>query len=579
MPTVTVDTADLDLAAGPVASSATNRTINSAALFFEVPAVAAYGNPAGGEGGGIMLLVVDQWGEPYGPLAGVSLESFSEDLADVGGGVLRFFTNDPDHGAQTLRNLPDILSREVQVWRNGRLFAWLVPVRIEVDDVNATLQCATPEWYFTRRFFGKADRTNYVVDGGFEAVPPDPLVGAWSAFGVTFDRSTERRVTGARSAKLIQANAQTDTYVYQVIDDFESTGVGTLLTLNARFWIDPDEWIGEAFDKRGLVIVRYDEFGNEVDDGAAPVGIFEIDGLTARGSWQEAETEVWMPPSQVNDLELRCMAVGGVIFWDHVTLTIMESLSSVEGPDDFEMEQALIFSRYVDHAQNPLYRKDDRNIRVLWTPTGVQRERHQQFAEHQNVWVAMREFPQLEDGFDFRMEYPDPSTRQLVTGNPRVGSYKPQYALEDGKNVVGVRLSLDGAQAANNVTILSIDSDGPDRAEGSAVDDSFYGVDLEHVEAAPAGTPIDALDEMAAERLSELRRPVILEVTVNEDVDGLPIAEQEAARRIFDNLRVGDRVPVRIDRGWIQVSDTYKVVRRVYDAKNDLMTYTLNRSP
>lgn len=524
--------------------------------------------PESGGVDGYEIVAVDYYGTRYGSLLGADFERCSWELSEVGTAAFSFNTKDADYSAQNLRVLPEILSREIQVWRDGRLIWWGVPVRVEADEERVSVQCADLLWYFTRRYFGKADRTNLLANPSFE----DPTSGAWAASGVAFEYSNEQHNLGQLAAKLTQANALTDTFIFQQVLDYQATGVGTLLTVVGWFRINDDgSWVGEAIDNRGLTITRYADGGGGV---ILQSGVFEIDGETPKGTWQKAKATVWMPPDAIEDLEVRCYAPGGVIFWDATSLTIMESLSSVSSATDFSSDQALIVQMIVQHAQDAAYGKNDLNIGTDCPLTGIRRERHYQFAQHQLIWTALREFPELGDGLDFAILHPDAHTRTFTTFFPHRGEYRPAFRLELGKTIAGgFRVSLDGAEAANNVTVVSIDSHGPDREEGGRVDTSLYGVDLELVQAAPAGTEIDSLDERAAQLQALLSEPVVVEVRVVEELDGQPVP---AGRRIIDNLRPGDTVDVVIDYGWVQIDRRLRVVRCQLDGKANAMDVTLN---
>lgn len=523
--------------------------------------------PESGGVDGYEIVAVDYFGVRYGSLLGANFERCSWELSEVGTAAFSFHTNDADYSAQNLRVLPEILSREVQVWRDGRMIWWGVPVRVDADEEMVRVQCADLLWYFTRRYFGKADRTNLLLNPSFE----DTTSGAWAASGVQFDYSNEQRNLGQLAAKLTQAFALTDTFIFQQVLDYTATGVGTLLTVVAWFRINNDgSFVGEAIDKRGLTLTRYDNVTSELLES----GVFEIDGETPKGTWQRAKATVWMPPDATEDLEVRCYAPGGIIFWDATSLTIMESLSSVSSATDFSSDQAAIVEMIVQHAQDPAYDKNDLNIGTSCPVTGIRRERHYQFAQHQSIWTALREFPEMSDGLDFAILHPDPFTRTFTTFFPERGTYQPEYRLELGKNIAGsFRVSLDGVEAANNVTVASIDSDGPDREEGGRVDTSIYGVDLELVQAAPVGTEIDSLDERAAELAALLAEPIIVEVRVVDELDGQPAPE---GRRIIDELRPGDTVDAVIDYGWVQIDRRLRVVRCQLDGEANALDVTLN---
>lgn len=409
------------------------------------------------------------------------------------------------------------------------------------DTSEVEFQCRFVNWPLSRRFVGKADRTNLAVD------PEMELETGWTAAASGGDTvptdtyETSTRVLGVQSLKLVSAafgeNAyatQTVSWTAGIIDDF--------ITVAGWFYVDPTGYLGPAFENRGLYIFQ-DQGGASPDPG-----IFEIDD-THVGSWQRAETGVFVPAGTTADVEIRLYSPGGSIYWDAVSVTLMESGSYTD------TDQASIIVQLVAHAQDTDYQKSNLNIGTDCPSTGVLRSRYYQHAEHAPIWDSIVEFTELENGVDVGMEWDaDGTDVRLVSYYPSKGTARPLLKLECDANgsrgIASFSWSFDGERAASNVVVLG-DGDGPDREEGGATDNTvFGGVILEDVLGPFTGAPIDTLDERATAYLAALKQPEVLEVTTAPYFDDY----------LYGTLVVGDTVPVFIDRGFVQVDGDYRVI-------------------
>lgn len=530
--------------------------------------------PAGGNSGGYQVIVVDKFGTrvSFGELAKAELQSFDWILNNAGSAT--FTINTLDSHATAVSGL----DREVQIWRNGRLLWWGPIVRPDATSKRIDTQCRQLEWYFDRIHFGRADRSNLLTNPSFET---GDLTG-WTTVNTTPVVTQSIYVDGAYSVRLEQSTAQQDAYLEQQLDDYVATGVGSVLVLAAWFWIDPDAWLGEAIGSRGLTLRRLHATTNAVLQS----GVVDIEGDTPRGTWQRVETLVNMPPDAVEDIEVRLYSPGGVIHWDALSLTLMESISSVSSPTDFTSDLADLFTLMVQHAQDPSFQKNDKNIGVDAPISGIRVERHFQLAEHANVGESIRQF--TEEGLcDWSVEI-TPSTRTATLHVPTKGERKPEFKIylygneTEGTTKANIaddfRLSFDGEQAVSSVVVLG-PGDGPDREEGGAVDNAVFGGNIyEAVIASPPEATINSLDAVANEQLSVMKSPYVLRATY------LPLVRPGdpnylVARDPIDSLHVGDTVPVVLDYGWIQADADYRVVQKSVDAQRDLCTVTLNQVP
>lgn len=479
----------------------------------------------------------------------VSLEPLRDVLNQAGS--LRFGLHNLDPALPSVTPIED----EVQVWRNGTFLAgggWLVPVTQEATYEGTTdvteFECRGLLWFFDRRYFGDADRRDYLSGiGTFETVAD---FMAWTAVGTTATRDTTKRVNGVAAAKLVQASAGTDTYLNKSVS-ITAGGVGALMTVAAWFFVQSTGWVGEASGGRGLFLQR--SAGGVVQDfDFAELNNGEDDGVPL-GVWQRREVTVQIPPNTTEDIEVRLYSPGGTIWWDEVTLTAMDSVSY------YDSDQAAIADGIVVHAQDPAYGKNDLLIGRSTPPTGVTRDRHYQHAEHANIGRALAEFTTLDNGFDHSIELTS-TMRTYTTHYPRKGTSRPALSWDE---IVRVRWTpVEGEQAASSIVVLG-DGDGPDREEGAAIDTTaFGGVTLEEVISAPTGTPIDGLDSKAAEELRIRTSAKRLQATLGP---GLRVG----------SMATGDTFAgPATTHGGVDLAGTWRAVEVAHDLILDCLTVT-----
>lgn len=517
--------------------------------------------PRGGVSGGYETWAVNKYGARYGNVK-AQVDEIEWVLNEAGYASYQYPTL-TENGRVFLGADGKPLGREVQIWRHGRLLWWGIPVRPDANSKRVSWRARELQWSFDHRYFGRADRDNYLDNGSFEGG-----LTSWITNNTTPTVTASNRVLGAQAIRLEQITAQQDAYIEQALL-VTGTGVGTLWTLTGWYFIEPATWEGEAIGARGLTISRQDLFG-EIQES----GVYEISGASVRGLWQRAEVTVWTPPDVTEYLLVRAYSPAIHIVWDALTLTIMESLSSVSSgfPNyDWTSDEAEMIERIVQHAQDPAYNKSDLNIGTFCPVIGRRIEKHYQFANHENIGDALREYPK-EGGPDQWVET-TPTTRTYRTAARR-GTFRPEarrylvYSASRGKGVGNMAeefsWAFDGEQAVSSSTILG-QGDGPDREEGGHVDATLFdGFTMERVEAAAPSASIDSLDRLASEMVVVLSNPELLTVTFKQtDLIGV--------------LMPGDTFPVLIDYGFVQVDAIYRVVRLKLNCRTETFTATLNR--
>lgn len=429
--------------------------------------------------------------------------------------------------------------REIQFWRDGVLLWWGVIVRVRSSNQIIEFECQGLLWYFYRRFFGKANRTNYLANPGFEAD-----LASWSATGTTATADGVKTKTGTKSAKLVQAVTDADRYLGQNVN-LVAGGVGEFVTLVGWYYVE--SIAGVAFEERGLGMIVGTNFDFFTIPSNAPVE-----------RWQRAEIGINIPPNASVTINARAYSPNGTIRWDAMSMTLMESLSR------YDTDMTAIVAAIVQHLQDTSFNKSNLNISTNTPASGVILTRHYQFAEHGNGGRALEEFSSMTPGCDYEIVVTG-TTRVFTTYSPSKGSAKNTFAINQNQ-MIDYEFSQDGELAISSLTILA-DGDGPDREEGSAIDQGiFTGLILEEVEAAPAGTEIDALDKIALSELSNRKKPEIISCSVPHQTVAL-----------LGNVFVGDNIPVTIDFGYVQALGNYRVISMSFDPKKELMSLEFNK--
>jgi hypothetical protein len=491
------------------------------------------------------LYVVDKTGAQFCQVTNARIGSITFELN--GGGGLDFTLPVTDAGTSCIQP-----GREVQVWRGNQLLFWGPVVRQQVGLDEAAYQCAGLLWYFERRFMGKADRTNLLVNGDFE----NSETGWTFVGGVGHSVDLTRKIEGAKSLRLEGSVADHAEHALQIYTHTTQWHpYGDAVIVSAWVYVPSADYEGGAVNDIGLVAV-HKRAGVVQGDPA----IAEIGDDTLRDQW--IPLEVIVPAVKEDDtVEVHLYPPHGVANFDLVTLTLMESLTFWPGQD-----VATIVAGIVTYAQDNnifTHGKSDLNIGTAGPATGVVKDVTYQFAEHRNVADAILEYVR-EGVIDIDIAI-TPTTRTFTTHAPRKGHHRSDLALTLDTTVADFSYSWDGEAAATSVVILG-PGDGPDRPEGGATDTTAIGgLTLEWVESAPDDVTVGGLDDRAAERLRIGVNPTVIEATTLPGVG------------VIGQLQTGDTVPVTISRGPLALSAvTYRAVAVTVNPHTDQATVTLN---
>jgi hypothetical protein len=534
--------------------------------------------------------VVNRDGDGYSEFSNAVIESVSWELNGIG--ACDFSVPVMDDAAAFIK----IPEREVQVWRGNHLLWWGVMVRAVADGATVKLQCQDLRWYLTRRFFGKADRTNYLFDPSFEGDgtpapggtvwnmgfrnPLEPLTGRNPAFWL-FEYRTDKVMLGNRSLYMEQLDATRPKYgiaagqqfLYTIDDEVDPEG--TEWTFAVWVYIVSSKWRGVHLEGGGdgIQLVRYSTTETVTitpEGGGTPV-VFPapiegtgapIDENTPQDTWVRLECTLRQPfkAGEAEWIQVGVNCPNGAMYVDAASFTLSEKTAF------YDKDQAEIISGILDHAQDPAYYKSPLNFDKDLPLTGVIRTREYWHSDHQVIGDAIDEFHALDQGVDTDIVI-TADTRTFTLYYPRKGIERADLVLELGKNIETYVVNYVGDETASSVVVLG-DGSGSDREEGGAYDlDALEdGLMLERVFNAKPDSHIRTLDDQAARGLQRLRRPVVVP----------DITTYEGSTRLIGVLQTGDVVPVRISRGFVQINDLYRIVGIKLDPKTERLTYSIN---
>lgn len=489
--------------------------------------------------------------------------TFDEKLLNVGIGEPEEVLNDMGAFDLTMAMKDPQMARiqkwatEIRVKRNG-VVKWAGPVVAPRRAAPGIVKVGCFDlWAYTKsRYIDRASgRINYLTNPQFED-SGGSLTG-WTAHGgITATASTAQRVLGSHSAKLVNSTVYADTYLGQPFS-MTGTGVGTVVFFAGWFYLDRTQpFTGPAIDDFGLYLRQTDGSGNVYADDE---DMFQINGDTAPNVWTRARVLTRIPPLATHTIDPRLYVGGYTIYYDALSITIMESLAFQN------VDQALIAQGIVEFLQDTTYGKSDLGLATSCPTTGIIRSRAIQHADHIQGYPALAEYPDMDDGFDMGWDY---NTRTFKTFFPRRGTDRTAtITLTVDGNCRLVDWADDGWQAADSITALGL-GDGPDREEGSAADSgALGGVTVQKI-VSPRGSPsIDSLTPTAERELALSTAPTAYEVEITD-------------RTIADTVEVGDDVTLVADTSVVgpllATSGPFRIVKKRWQPKPDLPVVLLN---
>lgn len=502
------------------------------------------------------VVIVDRTGRPYADLPQARITRPPQKILNgIGTCEFEFPTLDP-HQAEV-----QLLTREVQIWRNGKPFWWGVMVDATADFETVKVSCYSLEWYLFRRFFGPIV-DHFLENGNFD--DPVPLAH-WSATNCTATKVTAPLILGPNAVKLTTPNANTDSYLSQRITITAGGAIGgepTVYFPKAWYWLDPNGFQGPALNERGLFAILYDEGGAEV---ARTVHGGLISNSHGRGTWQRLELTngLQILAGRTWTIEMRLYCPGGTIYWGAADITVEESVATPGWPGGGDVND--LISNVITYAQDSARLKSPLSFAYSGAATGKVVERAYQFFDNANIWSSLLEWPTAEVA-DIGITWDaNGRVRTFNTWPGQRGSVKPAWPIASGRNIVGGSLNVRGSDSTTSERILSSQPTGPNRETGVSIDTSqLGGLILEQVDSVGKEIEVAGLQDIADKHVARFR-----------STTRIP-AYTIAAEGFIDNVDVGDTVPVILNHGWLQEQDLRRIISLAWEPGEDVLTVEVN---
>lgn len=506
--------------------------------------------------------------------------------------------DDPEIAQLPLSIVPfvadDDHNHEVQIYRNGQLLFWGPVVARQGDNEGRVFSyiAKDPLWYLTARFFGEANRHNFLTNGDFEddSVGSSPPYVGWNTSGGSgsIEITDENFLTGQQAVHL--QGSSFDLFLGQILP-VTAGPIGLAVIVTA--WVFVNVTSTTFINSSHIALKRVQPLTATVLQESD----ITLGRTIAARQWVRVSTALLLPPSSTSLVEVDLVAAGDDIYVDSVTLTIEESLSLIpansgDGLPWDQVDIAKMIARYAGGAY-PIgspYTKSNIRLGTAGDPSGVRKVRTYQFFDHQAVYQGgvgaggLDEFVQASDGFDMRVAI-SPTNRTLHFYYPAVGQTWDADLFRYVRQVIDGEISGESVRllkyswpetiegAANNVTVIGGWGNGAGREEGGANLDTFGELTLEHIEAAPTGATIDLLGGIAEARAEQLGQAQVTPVlTLAEQRD--PITG-EVDVVLIGALLPGDLLPVVINDGPVQVDQTVRATQVVLTTDTETLAVSV----
>lgn len=435
-----------------------------------------------------------------------------------------------------------LLGREVQWWRDG-VYRWGgVPVSADVD-LNGTVRFGAFDlgWYFTRRFFGAAERRDLLL--GIGSMDRTGIPG-WLRNGtVVAERDVTTKVRGVGSAALTGTGSLVATI------EHPSTGLGVPLAVHLTWqaWLPAGTPVGTPI---ATVEVRATRGGPVVSSDT-----IRTDEATKLGAWEQNNTYALLPPGPAHfvTVRLHCRGDWGTVRFDDVRLQKNDT-TGFPIPGEDLATHALAACNHFQRGRG----KSSFGFRPYkFTNSGTVEVMGVKHAEHQQALDYLRTLTDRDDGIDWWIDH---QRRRFVVGRRRGVDH--DHVQFHSRNVSAGGWSHD-EQGRNSAVVVLGEGDGVDRPEGGYTDASkLGGLILEEAVTPPAGTPLSALDPMAKAHWKRTSDPQVTAspMTVSSD--------------LLDDLTPGDRVPTTLASGVLRAEPLVRIQSLALDLTSEQIEVT-----
>lgn len=467
-------------------------------------------------------------------------------------------------------------TRYIRIFRDGNIRFWGPITRISPtgDGSQFVVQAKDPLAILKHRFMGPTPSITEFgyptcVGTGVKVITEFPAMTG-TAVLCTATSSSEWRASGSASLKLVYGVSGAQSY-YEYTFSYTTGGPGVAagyLTFYLVAWAYLASITAPAASEAGLL--GYTEYpaATVYDMNWAPINM-----ATPVGVPVPLEVAFKVPTGPValtSTIHIRFYCPNGTIYWDNANVYMQRSVGANGGTftDYGTIIDRLIEYASGDTAEAVTLGKSDLNWARSVATCGITDNRFYDLASNQNIYEALMEYVER-NLYDFAVLPNAAGTQSTFYGyTPRKGSYKPELALELGRNIAAApSLAIDGDQVVNKPRVLGR-GDGPSREvfEDMSTTD-LGGLTLESVETAPSDAAISSMQYRAAEAL----RLGVSGVSVTE----VTCKEGAGTQLISGGLSVGDTVPFLAAFGQVNESATVRVIR-ITELPDDTVKLGLN---
>ncbi len=519
--------------------------------------------------------MVDKGGRPYVELARAQVSKIQLVLNHWGEATYRIPTLDPQGADAKL-----ILEREVQIWRDGRLIFWGIPVAYRAAGDAAEFIAFGLLYYFATRYFGPVYSNAMppaLANGTFEAATVN---AGWSSSSpAPTIASSTLHYSGSKSIKLTgggTASPSTLYYIYQIVT--MPTARSRPLTVTLSAWCYPESVTLYGYEDRGIEI-QWNGTSPQPQEWAL------LNANVPQNVWTRLETSLVIPASAASTCTIGLFApAGGSVYYDQVRFTWEQKTGAIAGEDWVDAYLRRIFDYGAGNTGGggpsttwwgaTTYKSNlGMNFNGLTLAAGsLPVDIAWSHEDAGNIYEAMAECWKR-DKADVEVRWNDlGTTRGLQPYTPRKGSYKPALALELGRNITRFSFDVDGRQSANDVRYIGRNSGNTKEVgqAGGPTPATLGGVQFESVRTPPQEVDGQGLIDLAATGERRLRAPVIVP-TITVKAAGILDSTE-----VGGPLELGDTVPVRMNYGLIQENDVRRVVGMTILPATDEVELVLN---
>jgi hypothetical protein len=529
------------------------------------------------------VILVDPGGRTITELTSAKVDHVTWELNAPGEAVYRLPILHPE--ALDAKNR--LLRCEVQVWRDGELIFWGIPVAMRGDVAAAEFLAFGLLYYFATRYFGPVYSNAMppmAVNGTFEA---NPVSSGWSPSSPapTITPSTNR-YSGSQCVRLTGGgSAGTPYYIYQFVT-MPTPARSQPLKVTASAWCYPEGITAYGIQDRGLEVQW---------NGATPPSQqwSLLNANVPDRRWTRMETSLDIPANAADTCTLALFApLSGSVCWDQFRFTYEQKTGAIAGEDWVDDYLRRVFNYGAGNTGGGSTGPGgSTGSQTSWWGANVLKSSLgmnffpqslaagsvpiDTFWPHEdagNILEAMLEVPKR-DKADIEITWNRTGTsRGLTPFIPRKGSVKPALAVELRRNITAFSYDIDGRQSANDVRVVGRNSGNTKEVgqAGGPFPATLGGTQFETIITPPQEVDGQGLIDTAVTAERQIHDPVILP-TITAKAAGLL-----DTTNVGGPLVVGDMIPVRMSYGAIQENDVRRVVKMTLKPATEEVELVLN---